>query len=72
MGEDNEEFRTQLTLLAEVVELLEKSFINKDYTDIKISIDEDKFNYLSLNLNNNSKDRIIINISNYNFIFLKK
>ena len=72
MGENKEIFGNELIILAEIVEKLEKSYICKDTTEIKISIDQDKFDFLSKNLNTQSKDKVIVGIGNINFTFLKK
>ncbi len=72
MAENNEGFRDQLIILAEIVEQIEKSFIGKDNTDIEIRLTDYKFNYLSEQLKNNNKDKVIISIGDCNFIFLKR
>ncbi len=72
MAENNEGFRDELAKLANIVEILENSFVGKDIVDIEIKIPENKLNYLSLNLNSGKNDKVIINIENTNFIFLKK
>jgi|LauGreDrversion4_2_1035121.scaffolds.fasta_scaffold01414_11 hypothetical protein len=72
MAENNEGFRDQLIILAEIVEQIEKSFVGKDNTDIEIKISDYKFNYLSEQLKNNNKDKVIISIGDCNFIFLRK
>jgi hypothetical protein len=72
MAENNENFRDELTKLANVVEILENSFVGTDIVDIEIRITEDKLNYLNLNLNTPKNDKVIINIEKTNFIFSKK
>ena len=72
MGENKEIFGDELIILAEIVEKLEKSYICKDVTEIKLTIDQEKFDYLSQNLNSQSKDKLIVGIGNINFTFLKK
>ena len=72
MAENNEGFRDELTKLANIVEILENSFVGKDILDIEIKISEDKLNYLKLNLNSPKNDKVIISIENTNFIFSKK
>ena len=72
MGENNEGFGDELTKLANIVEIIENSFIGKDTRNIEIKISEEKLLYLSNNLNYEKNDRIIINIGTVNFIFLKK
>jgi hypothetical protein len=71
MGENNEDFRDELTKLASIVEILENSFIGKNI-DVEIRILEDNFNFLSESLNSPKNDKLIINIENTNFIFSKK
>lgn len=72
MAENNENFRDELTKLANVVEILENSFVGSGTVDIEIKITEDKLNYLRLNLNTPKNDKVIINIERTNFIFSKK
>jgi len=72
MGENKEVFGDELIILAEIVEKLEKSYICKDITEIKLTVDKEKFDYLSQNLNSQNKDKLIVGIGNINFTFLKK
>lgn len=72
MGKDNEEFRDELTKLANIVEIIENSFIGNELTEIEIKVSEDKINYLINNLKSKKENKVIINIENTNFIFSKK
>lgn len=72
MGENNEGFGDELTKLANIVEIIENSFIGKTTSNVEIKISEEKLLYLSNNLNYEKNDRIIINIGSVNFVFLKK
>jgi hypothetical protein len=73
MAENKENFRDELEKMAEVVDILENTFIGKKNVEITVSLDEDIFenisNYLEYNKNLN---KCIINIGGVNFIFLKK
>jgi hypothetical protein len=73
MAKNIENFRDELTKMAQAVEMLENSFIGQDLDEIKVSLDEDTFNRLMLELNNNSNDnKCTVSIGIANFIFLKK
>jgi hypothetical protein len=59
--------------MAQAVETLEDSFIGQNLDEIKVSLNEDTFNRLMLELNNNTNDnKCTISIGSANFIFLKK
>ena len=73
MAKNIENFRDELTKMAQAVEMLENSFIGQDLDEIKVSLDEDTFNRLMIELNNNSNDnKCTVSIGSVNFIFLKK
>lgn len=72
MGEINEGFGNQLTILAKIVELLESSFMGNEIVEIELKIDEEKIDYIRKNLNYPIDDKLIINIEKVNFIFSKK
>ena len=73
MAKNIENFRDELTKMAQAVEMLENSFIGQDLDEIKVSLDEDTFNRLMIELNNNSNDnKCTVSIGRANFIFLKK
>ena len=68
-----ENFRDQLTKLAESVEILENTFLNDGIIEIKVSLEEDTFLDLMKNLNNKINDnKIVVSIGNVDFTFLKK
>jgi hypothetical protein len=73
MAEDKENFRDALEKMAEVVDILENTFIGKKNIEIGVSLDENTFesisNYLDYDKNLN---KCIINIGGTNFTFLKK
>jgi hypothetical protein len=59
--------------MAQAVEILENSFIGQNLDEIKVSLNEDTFNHLMIELNNNSNDnKCTVSIGRANFIFLKK
>jgi hypothetical protein len=73
MAENIENFRDQLTKLAESVELLENTFLNEGEIEIKVSLYEGTFLELMKNLNNKSSDnKVVISIGKVDFTFLKK
>ena len=73
MAKNIENFRDELTKMAQAVEMLENSFIGQDLDEIKVSLDEDTFNRLMIELNNNSNDnKCTVSIGSADFIFLKK
>jgi hypothetical protein len=73
MAKNIENFRDQLTKLAESVEILENTFLNEGNIEIKVSLDEDTFLSLMDNLKNkNKEDKVVISIGNVDFTFLKK
>lgn len=73
MAKNIENFRDELTKLAEVVEILEKSFLSKGDIKVEVSLDDDTFSNLLKTLRNNSEDlKCIISIGDIDFTFLKK
>jgi hypothetical protein len=73
MAKNIENFRDELTKMAQAVEILENSFIGQNLDEIKVSLNEDTFNHLMIELNNNSNDnKCTVSIGRANFIFLKK
>ena len=63
MAKNIENFRDELTKLAEVVEILEKSFLSKGDIKVEVSLDDDTFSNLLKTLRNNSEDlKCIISI----------
>lgn len=73
MAKNIENFRDELTKLAEVVEILEKSFFSKGNITVEVSLDDDTFSNLLKTLRNNSSDtKCTISIGDVDFTFLKK
>ncbi len=72
MAKDKKSFGDELVGLAKIVEIMEEGFFGEDICDIEVKIDDQKLEYLRKNLNNQTGDKIIINIDKVNFIFLKK
>jgi hypothetical protein len=73
MGTNEENFRVQLTKMAQMVDIIEDTF--KESKNIKVNIElmETDFNDMCRELNNDIKnDKSIISIGNVEFIFLKK
>ena len=73
MAKDIENFRDQLTKLAEAVEILENTFINDGDIQVNVTLDETKYQSLMRTLNYQSNDtKGIVSIGNVDFTFLKK
>ena len=73
MGKDIENFRDQLTKLAESVEILENSFLINGDISVTTKLPEEDFNKLMRSLNNQSKEnRCVLSIGNVDFIFVVK
>jgi len=73
MAKDIENFRYQLTKLAEAVEILENTFINDGDIQVNVTLDETKYQSLMRTLNYQSNDtKCIVSIGNVDFTFLKK
>lgn len=72
MGKVIENFRDELAKLAQAVEILEGTFVSDSKQEIKITLDEQTYNSLMLQLNNFSNDnQCIISLGNAQFIFSK-
>jgi hypothetical protein len=72
MGKDNKDFREELKKLAEIVEVVESSFLKNEKTEVKVSLKEDTFISLLTFLNYNTSDnKCIISIGDVEFTFLK-
>lgn len=72
MAKSIEDFRNQLTKLAEAVEILEGTFINEGDIEIKVKLNEQTYNLLMVNLDNKKiNDNCTISIGSINFTFLK-
>lgn len=73
MAKNIEDFRGELSKMAQSIEILENTFIKQGLDEIRVSLKEDTFNDLMVELNNNNKDdKCIVSIGNTNFIFSKK
>jgi len=73
MAKDIENFRYQLTKLAEAVEILENTFVNDGDIQVNVTLDETKYQSLMRTLNYQSNDtKCIVSIGNVDFTFLKK
>ena len=73
MAKDIENFRNQLTKLAEAVEILENTFVNDGDIQVNVTLDETKYKSLMRTLNYQSNDtKCIVSIGNVDFTFLKK
>ncbi len=73
MGENTENFGSEIAKLAEIVEILDNSFFYSNNVDMTITLEEVKFRKLLNYLNYNTEDKkCIVSIGNVNFTFLKK
>ena len=73
MAKDIENFRNQLTKLAEAVEILENTFVNDGDIQVNVTLDETKYQSLMRTLNYQSNDtKCIVSIGNVDFTFSKK
>ncbi len=73
MGENTENFGSEIAKLAEIVEILDNSFFYSNNVDMTITLEEVKFRKLLNYLNYNTEDKkCIVSIGNINFTFLKK
>ena len=72
MEKNKKSFGDELVRLAKIVEIMEEGFFGEDICNIEVKIDENKLENLSKNLNNQTGDKIIINIDSVNFMFSKK
>ena len=67
MGKDIENFRDQLTKLAESVEILENSFLINGDISVTTKLPEEDFNKL---MNQSKENRCVLSIGSVDFIFL--
>ena len=73
MGENTENFGSEVAKLAEIVEILDNSFFYSNNVDMTITLEEVRFRKLLNYLNYNTEDKkCIVSIGNVNFTFLKK
>ena len=72
MGKTEKYFGDYLEKLAEISDLLEKSFIGNQKTKIEVFLNEGTFSDLLKNLRiNQNETKCVISISNTDFTFLK-
>lgn len=73
MAENNENFRDELIKLAQVVEIVENSFIGNEKVTFETKLNENRYSdlisYLGKDIN---ESKIKVSIGNFEFIFLKK
>ena len=62
MAEDNESFGDELVKLANIVEIIENSFIGNEFSEVEFKLSEEKMTYLSNNLNYQKKTNFKLNI----------
>lgn len=72
MAKNFENFRDELVKFANVVEVLESTFLENNPIEITTSLDERLYEQLSKELDTNQKNKCVISIGNVKFIFLKK
>ena len=73
MGENTENFGSEIAKLAEIVEIIDNSFFYSNNVDMTITLEEVRFRKLLNYLNYNTEDKkCIVSIGNVNFTFLKK
>lgn len=72
MAKNIENFRDELVKFANIVEILESTFIENEQSEFVTYLDEKNFNEISKELNSNQKNKCIVSIGNVKFTFLKK
>jgi hypothetical protein len=72
MAENTDSFRGELVKFANIVEILENTFIGKESVEVISYLDENNFKKLSNNLNSVQENKCVISMDKVNFIFLKK
>jgi len=72
MAENNENFRNDLEKMAEVVDIIENTFIGKNKVELITTVDEKNFDTMVDFLEYDKKsNKCVVNIGGVNFIFLK-
>ena len=72
MAEDITDFRDQLTMLAECVEILEQTFVSKGKVNIKVDLKESDNTDLCMKLNNNiNSNSFVVILGTVEFTFSK-
>jgi hypothetical protein len=72
MAKNFENFRDELVKFANVVEIIEDTFLGNDSLEVIGYLDENVYEQLSKELDTNQKNKCVISIGNVNFTFLKK
>lgn len=72
MANNFENFRDELVKFANVVEIIEDTFLGNDSLEVIGYLDENVYEQLSKELDTNQKNKCVISIGNVNFTFLKK
>jgi hypothetical protein len=72
MGKNIENFRDELVKFANIVEIIENTFIGDDKVEIITYVNENTFKEISKKLNTEQDNKCVISIENVNFTFLKK
>jgi len=72
MAKNFENFRDELVKFANVVEIIEDTFLGHDSLEVIGYLDENIYEQLSKELDTNQKNKCVISIGNVNFTFLKK
>ncbi len=73
MGENNQNFGSEIAKLAEIAEILDNSFFYSTQVEMTITLEETRFIKLLNYLNYNTEEKkCIVSIGNINFTFLKK
>ncbi len=73
MGENNQNFGSEIAKLAEIAEILDNSFFYSTQVEMTITLEEARFIKLLNYLNYNTEEKkCIVSIGNINFTFLKK
>ena len=74
MGEVKESFREQLSLLAEVSEILDSTVLSNGKIDVIVELEEKDFNYIINHFReiDRKSDKFIISISNLDYTFVLK
>jgi hemerythrin len=74
MAEIEEGFREQLSLLAEISDILDKTVLSKGKVDVLVELEEEEFNYIINHFReiDRKNDKFVISISNLDYTFVLK
>jgi len=74
MAEIEEGFREQLSLLAEVSDILDKTVLSKGKIDVLVELEEKEFNYIINHFReiDRKNNKFVISISNLDYTFVLK